>query len=348
MSLATSSLTCVVCKGPDVKTLKAAAGERAYCMTCFHGWRIELRPYAYNQTAMCSLGTSQDRLDRQVRFFAPFAHKDASILEVGCATGELAQATRGALKPARYDAIELSPAGEAARAHVDRLFNRTLTELLSRGSINEDYDLILMSHVLEHIADPAAELAQLKRVLKPDGALFIEAPNGSGNRKLPIDDNSSHLHFFSAPSLTRLLADQGLQTIAAATDVRLDARYADSLQVVARPFHVPAWTPTLLSDHPAFEGATDIVVWGAGSLVEELLANFFDPGKIAYFVDRDPRKQDGLALGKPIRPPEALAGENGRTILANSIDYGPAIATDIAVMFAGAGHKVIQMSEILS
>jgi SAM-dependent methyltransferase len=346
--LGTVSLACVVCNGVEVKSLKAAAGERAYCMSCFHGWRIEPRPYAYNQTAMCALGTSRERLNHQIDFFAPFVGKAASILEIGCATGELAAATKAALSPARYDAIELSPAGEAAKALVDRLFNQTLADLLEAGAIEGGYDLLLMSHVLEHIQNPAAELAAMKRVLKGDGGMFIEVPNAAGNRKLPIDDNSSHLHFFSASSLTRLLADQGFETIATATDVRLDARYADSLQVVARPFHVPTWPPTLLSDHPALAGARDIVVWGAGSLVDEILANFFDPQTIAFFIDRDPKKQGGTALGKPIRAPVALAGETGRTILANSIDHGPAIANDIRAMFPTGDHTIVQMSLILS
>jgi len=346
--LSPSADACVVCHGLDVQTMTAAAGKRAYCMSCFHGWRIEHEAYAYDQTAMCALGTSKDRLRRQIAFFTPFVGQNPFVLEVGCATGELAAATRAALSPARYDAIELSPAGEAARPRVDRLFDRTLTELLAEGCIDGEYNLLLMSHVLEHIQDPATQLAAMKGVLKPDGVIFIEVPNGSGNRRLPIDDNSSHLHFFSAASLTRMLADQGLETVATATDVPLDARYADSLQIIARTFRIPRWAPTLLSDHPAFEGAKDIVVWGAGCLVQELLSNFFDPRKIAYFVDRDPRKQAGLALGKPIRAPESLAGETGLTILANSIDYGPAIAADIALMFPNAGHKVIQMSTIVS
>ena len=129
--------------------------------------------------------------------------------------------------------------------------------------------------------------------------------------------------------------------------MKLDARYADSLQVLARPFKLPSWDRRLLSSHPLLANDTEIVVWGAGSLVEEILANFFDPEKIAYFVDRDPKKQGGLCLGRPVRSPEALEGET-RTILVNSIDYGPVIAADIARMFPTAAHRVVQMSDLVS
>ncbi len=337
---------CAICGGREIRRISAAVGKRAYCLTCFHGWRLEIRPYAYSQNAMCALGTSKARLDGQINFFAPFASSGATVLEIGCATGELAAATRAVLHPARYDAIELSPAGEVARPKVDNLFTQTLGEIIAAGLIAGPYDLVLMSHVLEHIEDAATDIDAVRQVLKPNGVAFIEVPNGSGNRQLPIDDNSSHLHFFSVTSLTRLLANSGLDVIAAATDVRLDARYSDSLQVIARPFQIPTWNSDILSNHPALAPDTSIIVWGAGSLVDEILANFLDPKKVDFFVDRDPGKQGTRRLGRPVRTPEALAGESKRTILANSIDHGPAIAAEIALMFPEAEHRVIQISDL--
>jgi len=339
--------TCIVCSGRAVATLTSAIGERAYCETCFHGWRTDEPVYAYSNTAMCSLGTSRERLDSQIRFFAPFARPSAKVLEIGCATGELAAATRARLAIGRYDAIELSPAGEQARARVDHLHTAPLRDLLARGEIGTRYDLILMSHVLEHISDPVAELAAMKSILADDGVIFLEVPNGGGHRRLPIDDNRSHLHFFSATSLTRMLANEGLETIAAATDVRLDARYADSLQVMARAFALPTWSRTMLSDHPALEGLNDIVVWGAGSLADELLANFFDPARIDFFIDRNPVKAGTTCLGRPVRGPEAL-GDAPRTVLINSIDFAEAISQDIRRLCPDTPHRLVRASDLLA
>lgn len=336
---------CIVCGGTRLVRLSSAVGERAYCTSCFHGWRTDRPRFAYSNTAMCSLGTSPARLDAQIRFFAPFAPKRPTILEIGCATGELAAATKGSIGVERYEAIELSPAGDKARAHVDRLYTEPLRSLLVGGEIQSRFDLILMSHVLEHIDDPAAELRAMKEVLKPGGAIFVEVPNGSGHRHLPIDDNLTHLHFFSPASLLRMLAAQGLETIAVATDVRLDARYADSLQVMVRPFHTPAWSRTLLSDHPSLDGEDGIVVWGAGSLAEEVLANFFDPARIAFFIDRDVEKQGGLCLDRPVRGPDAL-GRAPRTVLINSIDFADAIAADIGRAYPGIDHRLVRIGDL--
>lgn len=296
---------------------------------------------------MCALGTSKERLLRQIRFFAPFAPAGAVILEIGCATGELAAATRETLDVARYEAIELSPAGKQARPHLDELYDQPLQRLLADGKVRSRFDLILMSHVIEHLEDPAAELRAMKQVLGAGGAIFLEVPNGAGNRRLPIDDNRAHLHFFSIASLTRMLANAGLDAVAAATDVPLDARYADSLQVIARPFRAPRRSHTLLSDHPAIAGDDNIVVWGAGSLAEELLANFFDPDRIAFFVDRDSVKQKGLCLGRPVRPPDCL-GTTPRTVLINSIDFADSIISDITRSFPDVGHRLVRISDLLS
>ncbi len=187
----------------------------------------------------------------------------------------------------------------------------------------------------------------MKAMLAPGGAVFIELPNGSGNRTLPIDDNSSHLHFFSVNSLGRLLANHQLEVIAARTDQRLDARYSDSLQMIARPFRKPEWSLTLLSDHPLLVGTGTVVVWGAGSLADEVLANFFDPAKIDYFVDRDTAKQGGLRLGRPVLAPEDL-GRTPRTVLVNSIDFSPAIMEDIRVAYPDVAHRLVPIADLLS
>jgi 2-polyprenyl-3-methyl-5-hydroxy-6-metoxy-1,4-benzoquinol methylase len=340
------SRACPVCGGEALQSLTAAVGERLYCQVCFHGWRPEVPVYSYSTMAMCSLGTSQERLETQIRFFAPYVPCGGDILEIGCATGELAAATQTLLNVGRYDGIELSPAGETARRRISQLYTEPLRTLQDKGAIAGRYDLILMSHVLEHIADVRGEVAAMKRQLKPGGAIFLKVPNGAGHRRLPIDDNKSHLHFFSVVSLARLLATEGLETISAATDVRLDARYADSLQVITRPFALPHWKAGFLSDHPLLAGKDQIVVWGAGSIADEVLANFFDPARIDFFIDKNPEKQGATLLGRPVKGPQAL-GDAPRTILLNSIDFSPAIARDITVMHPGVAHVLIPIGDLL-
>lgn len=341
-----TSLSCPVCAGTAIKLMTSAVGERAYCLTCFHGWRTQINHFSYAATAMCSLGTIDERLKAQADFVAPFCPAGANILEIGCATGELAAMVRKTLQPARYEAIELSPAGEQAKPQLDRLHTAPLNDVLAAGEIARDFDAILMSHVLEHLEDPARELRAMKSVLRGRGVVFLEVPNMSGHRRLPIDDNRSHLHFFSPSSLLRLLAREGFEVVATATDAWLDARYADSLRVVAKPFALPEWNRHILSDHPRIAAEESVIVWGAGSLTDEVLANFFDAARIDFFIDRDPKKHGTTLLCRPVRGPDALGAEP-RAVLINSIDFAPAITADVKALYPGVAHRLIPIAELL-
>ncbi len=327
--------------------MTSCVGERRYCQLCFHGWRPAAPDYAYEAVAMLPLGSSAERLASQIAFFAPHAPPGAHVLEIGCATGELAAATRSALNIGYYQAIELSPAQAQAKDRVDRLHRRPLVDLLREPDpFGAAFDLVLISHVLEHLADPRQELTAIRQVLKPGGALFIEVPNRSGNISLPIDDNRAHIHFFNAASLTRLLAACGFEAISVATGARLDARYADSLRLVARPFSPPAWEPDLLGARSALSNVRNLVVWGAGSLALELLGNFLDPARIDFFIDRDPAKQGSTVLGRPVRAPSVL-GHAPRDVLVNSIDFADAIIADIVALYPTAGHRLIRVGDLL-
>jgi SAM-dependent methyltransferase len=104
-----------------------------------------------------------------------FRHlKKGYILDVGCGVGDNARV----LSQNGYivDGITLSP-GEAAMAKpfLDQVFIKNLEEGLP--TLERQYDLVICSHVLEHIAFPAKLMADLKFVLKPKGLLIVALPN---------------------------------------------------------------------------------------------------------------------------------------------------------------------------
>ena len=70
------------------------------------------------------------------------------------------------------------------------------------------YEVISITHVLEHIADPLEFLRNLHKPLQSDGKLFIEVPDAIAFDVLfPTHDdfNSCHTHFYDIPSLCRVL-----------------------------------------------------------------------------------------------------------------------------------------------
>jgi len=84
------------------------------------------------------------------------------------------------------------------------------------------FDFVHSSHVIEHVPEPGAFLAEIHRILKPGGWCVTVTPNrtslqaalfGSGWRSVIPD----HMHLFSRPGLLRLVRDSGLAPLRTAT-----------------------------------------------------------------------------------------------------------------------------------
>jgi ubiquinone/menaquinone biosynthesis C-methylase UbiE len=122
----------------------------------------------------------------------------ATVLDIGCGQGwQLAEIRK--LRPdAKLHGMDISPKlVSLARAHVpDGDFQTGDADNLNYD--DAQFDVVLMTEVLEHLSDPVLALTQLKRVLKPGGWLLMTVPNRDwmrydwylSNRKAyqPVDD----------------------------------------------------------------------------------------------------------------------------------------------------------------
>lgn len=74
---------------------------------------------------------------------------------------------------------------------------------------NETFDLIICSHVLEHVSDPSRLISFLGHHLNPGGVLYVEVP-GEIWAGLNIEsDPVTHINFFTERSLNSLLLRNG-------------------------------------------------------------------------------------------------------------------------------------------
>ena len=76
------------------------------------------------------------------------------------------------------------------------------------------FDCVSVIHVLEHIEDPESFLVDVKKVLKPDGKLFVEVPDAVEFDYLSDghdEFNSCHTLFFDVPTLYRLVEYSGFK-----------------------------------------------------------------------------------------------------------------------------------------
>jgi hypothetical protein len=115
------------------------------------------------------------------------------------------------------------------------------------------YQVVSMSHYLEHTIDPRRELDAARVVLAPDGCLLIELPDPEfalgrwlGRYWLPWFQ-PQHLHLLSAANLERLLREHGFTPVAwhrGAAHQRVDFLSAAWLALgrIAPPPRLP-WRP---------------------------------------------------------------------------------------------------------
>ncbi|OGV41903.1 MAG: hypothetical protein A2X46_17780 [Lentisphaerae bacterium GWF2_57_35] len=143
-----------------------------------------------------------------------------SVLEVGCGAGGILHYFKQ--QGCSVQGIDLGAENVA--------FGRERYGLnLSRGTIADvrwdvPPDLIIYSHVLEHVLQPNNELQQVRRILPDDGVLYVELPGVKDVRKSCDREflrylQNAHTYHFTLTSLKNLLQRNGFELIAGSESI---------------------------------------------------------------------------------------------------------------------------------
>jgi 2-polyprenyl-3-methyl-5-hydroxy-6-metoxy-1,4-benzoquinol methylase len=106
----------------------------------------------------------------------PFVPVEArSMIELGCGEGALGLAVKQRQR-ARVVGVELDKAAAAiARKRIDDVYCGDVEEVVSL--LHEKFDCIVASEIIEHVVDPWALLADLRRIASPGAQLILSIPN---------------------------------------------------------------------------------------------------------------------------------------------------------------------------
>lgn len=122
------------------------------------------------------------RLDFIVGEVQKNAPANGKILDIGCGNGNLSMAL-GSLgynvKGIDVDATSI------ATATAKNTFTNVVFEVAdaNKFTINDEYDLIVCTEVLEHLDTPTELVQSAYRILKPGGTMVVTVPNGFGPRE---------------------------------------------------------------------------------------------------------------------------------------------------------------------
>jgi 2-polyprenyl-3-methyl-5-hydroxy-6-metoxy-1,4-benzoquinol methylase len=148
------------------------------------------------------------RVERVLRFFGG---RRGKVLDVGSGLCVfLARLSTAGWEGTALD-LDCRQASHAEAVAGVRGLTGNLTEM---GSFDR-FDLISFNKVLEHVDDPIGLLARSRALLLPEGAAYVEVPDGEGAMGDPDPANREeffigHRHVFSAVSLSLLIARAGL------------------------------------------------------------------------------------------------------------------------------------------
>lgn len=71
------------------------------------------------------------------------------------------------------------------------------------------YHVVVISHVLEHVAEPVHLLERVRQRLEPDGLLYVEVPLECWGRVPHMNEPVTHINFFDPESLATCLQRSG-------------------------------------------------------------------------------------------------------------------------------------------
>jgi ubiquinone/menaquinone biosynthesis C-methylase UbiE len=134
------------------------------------------------------------------------------VLDLGCGAGNLvADLQRAAASVVGVDVAEAALRRARAR-HPEITFLRA--EIDGELPLEDNaFDVVWSSEVIEHVADTARWMSEVRRVLRPGGRLLLTTPS-HGRLKLAIgglerysEPLGDHLHLYTARSLRELLAE---------------------------------------------------------------------------------------------------------------------------------------------
>jgi HAD superfamily hydrolase (TIGR01509 family) len=130
--------------------------------------------------------------------------KDSSILDIGCGSGELLLH----LKSQGYNVSGLDTSPNCIENLVENGVNMYTGDVF-KNNIDQQFDVVVLSHVVEHIYDLENLPNVLEKYLKPNGILYVEVPDTdeyhSDTSQPPYQEyNTEHINHFDEMSLTQL------------------------------------------------------------------------------------------------------------------------------------------------
>lgn len=306
------------------------------CGCCFAASRSREDDYEYYYTNSnfyagnpISNNLAMEVIEEIIRLSDDLVRKDGAICDMGFGSGKLLKAfkLRGYSNLAGID-----PSEDSVKNLKDEISN------VSQGSIYEyqsaladQFDLITVVDVLEHLYNPHQALETVGKYLKKGGYLALSVPCfdhiDENMNLLPDNFNQEHINYFSSVAIDNLLSLVGFEPVTkkelqktelvsvyrkndvSAFDNSTLKRDVDTVERIKRYFKEQdkfLQSVDRRSNDLWNKGVRHLYVWGVGAFTMYLVANSRIADFDLHFVDGNPQKQGTEYMGKNVESPESI------------------------------------------
>jgi SAM-dependent methyltransferase len=168
------------------------------------------------------------------------------LLEVGCGEGDFLSEA----ETAGYEVLGVEYSADACATANDRLKRGRVEqgELADAKLPESHFDVCVLNDVIEHVRDPIAFLREIRRVLRPGGALFIATPcldswSARVMKERWMEWKPEHLTYFNKDNIQTALLKAGFQNVLVQPGWKILS--FDYVKAHFEKFPVPMVTPAL-------------------------------------------------------------------------------------------------------
>ena len=236
------------------------------------------------------------------------------VLDFGCGNGAMLAAISATLPGWSLFGTDLDDRNLESLQRIPG-FRRLYTGPL--GDLDGDFDLVTLSHSLEHVPAPHDVLSTVREKLTEGGHLFVQVPDAARN---PFDlAVADHLCHFTVDTLSRLVKRSGfgirkVETNWIKKEISLlafpaegpltDEEIGEPLGAVGRARDGVTWLHAVVQEARRTAAAGRFGIFGSSIGATWLFAHL--AGEVEFFIDEDPGRSGRRHLERPIwRPLEA-------------------------------------------
>lgn len=170
-------------------------------------------------------------LSKKMAIVSQYTKSDSQrVLDIGCGTGDFLKMAQ----EYKWNIAGVEPDQSARKIASEK----TGMEIQNNDWLNEipdhSFDAVTMWHVLEHVPNLETQIATLKKIVKPNGTIFIAVPNFKSHdanhykEKWAAFDVPRHLWHFSQKSIKGLFEKENMKVVKI-LPMKFDAYYVSLL-----------------------------------------------------------------------------------------------------------------------